>query len=256
MAGPDVIDDAGVCGSFQGDSASCMESRYMDFVFPPIPTPWVPIASSDKAFPVRRIFCVGRNYADHVKEMGQDPERHPPFFFSKPADAIVQTGASIPYPTLTEEFHYEIELVVAIGKTAASVSVEEANDHIFGYAVGIDLTRRDLQMNAMRAGMPWDFGKSFDQSAPCAPIHPVASTGILTDARIWLAVNGETRQDATIADLIWKVPELLSILSHGIALQPGDLVYTGTPAGVGAIVSGDKLTGGVDGLTDIEITIT
>lgn len=227
----------------------------MEFAFAPISTPYVPIAGSDKAFPVRRIFCVGRNYADHVKEMGQDPERHPPFFFSKPADAIVQSGTKVPYPTLTKEFHYEIELVIAIGRTADSVSVETANDYIFGYAVGIDLTRRDLQMSAMRAGMPWDFGKSFDQSAPCAPIHQIAETGVLTDARIWLAVNDDIKQDANISDLIWNVPELISTLSHGIVLQPGDLIYTGTPAGVSSIVAGDKLTGGIDALTEIEITI-
>ena len=228
----------------------------MQFAFSPIPTPHVQIDGTDVVFPVRRIFCVGRNYADHIKEMGQDPERHPPFFFTKPADALVQTGSSVPYPTLTKEFHYEIELVVAIGKTASSVSVEAANDHIFGYAVGIDLTRRDIQMSAMRAGMPWDYGKSFDNSAPCAPIRRVEETGILSDASIWLKVNGETRQDGNIRDLIWNVPELISTLSHGIVLQPGDLIYTGTPAGVGEIHSGDKVTGGIDGLTEIAIDIS
>jgi fumarylpyruvate hydrolase len=228
----------------------------MQFVFPPIPTPHVPVDEAGEVFPVRRIFCVGRNYADHIKEMGQDPERHPPFFFTKPADALVQTGSSVPYPTLTKEFHYEIELVVAIAKTASNVSVEAANNHIFGYAVGIDLTRRDIQMSAMRSGMPWDYGKSFDNSAPCAPIRRVEQTGILTDTRIWLKVNGETRQNGNIRNLIWNVPELISTLSRGIVLQPGDLIYTGTPAGVGEIHSGDKLTGGIDGLTDIAIEIS
>ena len=228
----------------------------MSYVFEPWPITSVPVAGSPAAFPVRRIFCVGRNYADHVKEMGQDPERHPPFFFSKPADAIVHSGSTIAYPTLTQELHHEIELVVAISKTANSVSVAEANDHIFGYAVGIDLTRRDLQMNAMRAGMPWDFGKSFDNSAPCGPIHQVKETGILTDTRIWLEVNGETKQDGNIRDLIWNIPELLSILSHGIILQPGDLVYTGTPAGVGSIVKGDIIKGGVGDLSPLEIKIS
>lgn len=227
----------------------------MKFAFPPIATPYVPIAGSDDVFPVRRIFCVGRNYADHVKEMGQDPERHPPFFFSKPADAIVQSGSSVKYPTLTKEYHYEIELVVAIGKAASDVSVQDANQYIYGYAVGIDLTRRDIQMAAMRAGMPWDFGKSFDHSAPCAPIHRIEETGVLTDTRIWLSVNGEIKQDANISDLIWNVPELISVLSKGIDLQPGDLIYTGTPAGVSSIVTGDKLAGGIDGLTPIEIDI-
>nr|WP_216600016.1 fumarylacetoacetate hydrolase family protein [Sphingomonas sp. AP4-R1] len=227
----------------------------MTFVVPPLETVTVPVASSTDLFPVRRIFCVGRNYSDHVKEMGGDPERNPPFFFSKPADAIVPSGATVRYPTLTKEFHYEIELVVAIGKPAFQISPEEANNHIYGYAVGIDLTRRDIQMAALKAGLPWDFGKAFDESAPCAPIHPISQTGVIEDARIWLKVNGETKQDARTADLIWSVPELLSTLSHGIALKPGDLVYTGTPAGVAAIVTGDRIEGGVEGLGDIEITI-
>ncbi len=228
----------------------------MGYVFEPWPITSVPVVGTPDSFPVRRIFCVGRNYADHVKEMGQDPERHPPFFFSKPSDAIVLTGDTIPYPTLTQDLHHEIELVVAVGKTANCVSVADANQHIFGYAVGIDLTRRDLQMNAMRAGMPWDFGKSFDNSAPCAPIHRIQETGVLTDARIWLEVNGEIRQDGNISDLIWNIPELLSILSHGIVLQPGDLVYTGTPAGVGSVVKGDAIKGGVGALSTLEIVIS
>jgi fumarylpyruvate hydrolase len=227
----------------------------MNYVVPPIETPSVPVAGGDDRFPVRRIFCVGRNYVDHVKEMGGDPERNPPFFFSKPADAIVPTGATVRYPTLTQELHYEIELVVAVGKAAFQITPEQANDHIYGYAVGIDLTRRDLQMDALKKGLPWDFGKSFDASAPCAPIHPIAQTGVMNDARIYLKVNGETRQDANITDLIWSVPELLSTLSHGIALRPGDLIYTGTPAGVSAIHPGDHLVGGIAGLGEIELTI-
>lgn len=227
----------------------------MSFVVPPIETTSIPIAGSDDRFPVRRIFCVGRNYSDHVKEMGGDPERNPPFFFSKPADAVVPSGATIRYPTLTKELHYEIELVVAIGKPAFCITPDQANERIFGYAVGIDLTRRDLQMAALRAGLPWDFGKSFDESAPCAAIHPVGETGIIEDARIWLKVNDEVKQDARTTDLIWSVPELLATLSDAIALRPGDLIYTGTPAGVSAIVPGDRLSGGVDGLTDIMINI-
>ena len=227
----------------------------MNYVFPPIATPAVPVAGSGELFPVRRIFCVGRNYSDHVKEMGGDPERNPPFFFSKPADALVQSGATVRYPTLTKEFHYEMELVVAIGKPAFQVSVDEANDYIYGYAAGIDLTRRDIQMDALHKGLPWDFGKSFDFSAPCATIYPKSESGTLESARIWLSVNGEIKQDANITDLIWSVPELLSTLSHGIALQPGDLIYTGTPAGVSAIVPGDRLVGGIDGLGEIEIEV-
>lgn len=227
----------------------------MNYVVPPIATSAVPVAGTGDMFPVRRIFCVGRNYSDHVKEMGGDPERNPPFFFSKPADALVQSGSMVRYPTLTKEFHYEMELVVAIGRAAFQVSVDEANDHIYGYAAGIDLTRRDIQMDALHKGLPWDFGKSFDFSAPCAAITPREQIGTLEEARIWLSVNGEIRQDANITDLIWSVPELLSTLSHGIALQPGDLIYTGTPAGVSAIVPGDKLEGGIAGLAGIEIEI-
>jgi fumarylpyruvate hydrolase len=227
----------------------------MSFIFPPLATPAVPIEGSSALFPVRRIFCVGRNYKDHVKEMGGDPERNPPFFFSKPADAIVQSGSTVRYPTLTKEFHYEMELVVAIGKPAFRIKPDEANNCIFGYASGIDLTRRDIQMDALHKGLPWDFGKSFDHSGPIGTISRREQTGVIEDARIWLQVNGETRQDANVSDLIWSVPELLSTLSHGIALQPGDLVYTGTPAGVSAIVTGDHLVGGIDGLGQIELTI-
>lgn len=227
----------------------------MTFVFPPIETPSVPVAGRTERYAVRRIFCVGRNYGDHVKEMGGDPERNPPFFFSKPADAIVQTGATVRYPTLTENFHFEIELVVAIGKTAFRVTPEEANDYIYGYGVGIDLTRRDLQLDALNKGLPWDFGKSFDDSAPCSALHPIAETGVITDSHIWLKVNGKTKQDASTADLIWSVPELLSNLSQAFVLQPGDLVYTGTPAGVDALLPGDHVVGGIDGIDEIEIRI-
>lgn len=227
----------------------------MTYIFDPIPQPAVPVVGETRLFPVRRIFCVGRNYRAHVQEMGHNPDRDPPFFFSKPADALVPNGAIVEYPTLTENLHHEIELVVAIGRPGFKVPVAEANSLIYGYAVGIDLTRRDLQMDALKKGLPWDFGKSFDNSAPCSAIHPIAKTGVMTKGRIWLRVNGNTRQDADIADLIWSVPELLSTLSHGVELQPGDLVYTGTPAGVGAMVPGDKVIGGIDDLGEIETTI-
>jgi fumarylpyruvate hydrolase len=227
----------------------------MSYVFSPPETQAVPVVGSDKQFPVRRILCVGRNYGDHVREMGGDPNRNPPFFFAKPADALVQDGATVPYPPLTDNFHYEIELVVAIGKTGSHVPVEKANELIYGYAVGVDLTRRDQQQAAMKAGHPWEFGKSFDASAPCGPIYPVEQTGIIEDAHIWLKVNGETHQDGTTAALIWSVPEVISLLSGSIVLQPGDLIYTGTPAGVGPVVPGDVITGGVAGLGEISITI-
>lgn len=227
----------------------------MSYIFPPIATPSVPVASGRDSYAVRRIFCVGRNYGEHVKEMGGDPQRNPPFFFSKPADAIVHSGSTVPYPTLTKNFHHEIELVVAIGRTCFRVSTAQANDFIYGYAVGIDLTRRDLQMDAMKKGHPWDIGKSFDRSAPCGSIHPASETGVITNAHIWLKVNGETKQDSSTSELIWSVPEIISILSEAFELQPGDLIYTGTPAGVGSLVAGDRITGGIDGLGEISINI-
>lgn len=226
-----------------------------EYAIAPPPTASVAIAEEDARFPVRRIFCVGRNYAAHAREMGKDPDREPPFFFTKPADAVVDSGATVPYPPETENFHYEIELVLAIGKDGFRISQEQALEHVFGYAVGIDLTRRDLQFAARDKGRPWDWGKAFDLSAPCAPLHRVAECGHPSTGRIWLSVNGEVKQDADLAELIWNVPEVISICSHAMALKAGDLIYTGTPAGVGPIVVGDKVTGGIDGLGEIAIDI-
>jgi fumarylpyruvate hydrolase len=228
----------------------------MAYVFPPMPPVTLPVKGSNKLFPLRRIFCVGRNYAEHAREMGADPDRELPFFFTKPADAIVQNGATIPYPKATENLHYEMELVIGIGKQGEHISIEAAEDHIFGYAVGIDLTRRDLQNAAKKSGRPWDSGKAFDQSAPCSEIVPLDLVDDLKKARIWLTVNGDIKQDAHISDLIWSVPEVISILSDQFILQPGDLIYTGTPAGVGPVVTGDNLIGGVDGIGKIEIQIS
>ena len=225
------------------------------YVFEPPTQASVAMAGEHERFPVRRIFCVGRNYAAHAREMGKDPDREPPFFFTKPADAVVDTGATIPYPPETKNLHYEMELIVAIGRAGFAVAPEKALDLVFGYGVGIDLTRRDLQSQAKDLGRPWDWGKAFDRSAPIAPLHRVAKTGHLSQGRIWLAVNGTMKQNADIGDMIWSVPDIISILSHSMALKPGDLIMTGTPAGVGAIVAGDKVTGGVDGLGEIEITI-
>ncbi|MEM8855193.1 MAG: fumarylacetoacetate hydrolase family protein [Pseudomonadota bacterium] len=227
----------------------------MGFVFAPPPQASVAVRGTDDRFPVRRIFCVGRNYAAHAREMGKDPDRELPFFFTKPADAVVETGARIPYPPQTQDLHYEIELVVAIGRGGSGIAEGDVPQHIWGATVGIDLTRRDLQLAARDKGRPWDWGKAFDQSAPIAPLVPMAEVPSLSRGRIWLAVNGATKQDADIADLIWSVNEHVSILSHSIALAPGDLIMTGTPAGVGAIVPGDVVTGGVDGLAEISITI-
>ncbi|MDR3468428.1 MAG: fumarylacetoacetate hydrolase family protein [Xanthobacteraceae bacterium] len=226
-----------------------------DYVIEPPPTPSVAVDGADARFPVRRIFCVGRNYEAHAREMGKDPTRDPPFFFMKPADAAVDAPAVIAYPPETSNFHYEIELVVAIGKGGSTIAAEHARDHVWGYGVGIDLTRRDLQLAARDAGRPWCWGKAFDRSAPIAPLRPAARVGHPAKGRIWLAVNGQVKQDQDIADLIWNVPEIIAIISRSMALAPGDLIMTGTPAGVGPIVAGDEVTGGIDGLGEIAITI-
>lgn len=226
-----------------------------DYVFEPYPVTSVAIEGDDKRFPVRRIFCVGRNYEAHAREMGRDPSREFPFFFTKPADAIVPDGSEVPYPPETNNFHYEMELVVAIGKAGFQIPVDQANDYIYGYAAGNDLTRRDLQLEAREKGRPWDWGKAFDESAVIAPIRKASEIGHPTTGRIWLAVNDEIKQDQDIADLIWDVQEIVSILSHSMRIQPGDLIYTGTPAGVGPLQVGDKVTGGIDGVGDHSITI-
>lgn len=213
------------------------------------------VRGSNDRFPIRRIFCVGRNYAAHAREMGKDPTREAPFFFTKPADAALDTPCTIAYPKLTENLHYEIELVIAIGKGGSEIADADVMDHVWGASVGVDLTRRDLQTEAKDAGRPWDWGKAFDQSAPIAPIAPIAEVPSVETGRIWLAVNGEVRQDADLRDLIWSVREHVSILSHAMALAPGDIVMTGTPAGVGAVVAGDVITGGVDGIGELEVTI-
>ncbi len=226
-----------------------------DYVVPPPPIPSVAVAGTHERFPVRRIFCVGRNYAAHAREMGFDSDREPPFFFTKPADAVVDDGATIPYPPETADLHYEIELVVAIGVGGRDIAMADALDHVFGYAVGIDLTRRDLQATAKSMGRPWDWAKGFDLSAPCGLIHPAASVGDPATGRIWLALDGAIKQDADLSELIWSVPETIAAVSRSMNLKPGDLIYTGTPAGVGPVVSGEIMTGGIDGLGEIRITV-
>ena len=217
------------------------------FAFPPHPPVSVSIAGSDERFPVHRIYCVGRNYAAHAREMGKDPTREPPFFFTKPADAIVQNGETVSYPQRTEDFHHEIELVVALGHGGRDLSLDQTLPCVFGYAVGNDYTRRDLQLEARDKGRPWDTGKAFDHSAAIAAIRPAAQ-GHIDHGRIWLTVNGETRQQGDIKDLIWSVPEIIAELSALFELKAGDLIYTGTPAGVGAVKRGDRVEGGVEGL--------
>lgn len=214
----------------------------------------VAVDGTDATFPVARVFCVGRNYADHAIEMGHDPERELPFFFMKPADAVVPTRSRLPFPTQTSELHHEIELVVALAEGGQDIEEEKALDHVFGYAVGLDMTRRDMQAVAKRASRPWDMAKGFDHSAPTGPIRAVADIGHPSDGAIWLRINGELRQEGDLAQQIWKVPETISYLSTLVALRPGDLVMTGTPQGVGRVERGDRLEGHVDGVGDLTVT--
>jgi fumarylpyruvate hydrolase len=228
----------------------------VDYVFPPAAQPAVEVAGTTLRYPVHRIYCVARNYAAHAREMGMDPGREPPFFFTKPADALVPNGSPVPYPPRTSNLHHEIELVVAIGRGGRNIGSAEALDHVYGYAVGNDLTRRDLQFEARDKGRPWDTAKGFDCSAPITAIHPVSAIGHVTRGTIRLTVNGELRQQADLADMIWSVPEIIAELSTLYELRPGDLVFTGTPAGVGAVVAGDRLEGSVEGLDVLGTTIS
>jgi fumarylpyruvate hydrolase len=226
----------------------------MSYVIAPPPPPSVEVRGTRDRFPVRRIFCVGRNYAAHAREMGND-DREPPFFFTKPADAVVANGMAVPYPPRTSNFHHEAELVVALASGGANIPLANANSHIYGYAVGIDLTRRDLQAEARDTGKPWDTSKGFDRSAPIGAIRPVSAGGIIENARIWLSVNGKMRQDANIADMTWKVPEIIAELSTLFEIAAGDLIYTGTPAGVGPLVRGDSIEAGIEGLDTLTTRI-
>ena len=231
----------------------------MNYVFEPEAQVTVPVAGSDALFPVRRIYCVGRNYAAHAREMGFDPDREAPFFFCKPADAIVvapngQT-VDIAYPSQSNDFQHEIELVVAIGKCGRDIAVDRANDHVFGYAVGLEMTRRDLQLRARDKGRPWELGKAFDESAPIAPIHPASRIGHPTSGAVWVQVDGADRQRSDIAKLIWSVPEVIANLSTFFELRPGDLIYTGTPEGVGKVERGQTMVGGIDGLGELRVRV-
>ena len=225
-----------------------------DYVIAPPPISSVPVAGGG-AFPVRRVFCVGRNYAEHAREMGSDPDRELPFFFCKPADALVTGGADSPYPTMTANLHHEMELVVAIGKGGADIAVADALGHVWGYAAGLDMTRRDLQYAAKKEGKPWDMGKGYDQSAPIGDLIPASAFANPIAGRIELKVNGVVRQTSDLAKLIWSVAETIAFLSRLVALAPGDLIFTGTPEGVAAVVRGDVLEGMVEGVGTVRTRI-
>ena len=226
----------------------------MNFVIPPHPVSSVEVTGTDERFPVRRIYCIGRNYLAHIREMGND-ERKPPFFFQKPPDALLPTGGEFPYPPQSDNVHHEIELVIAIAKGGKDIAVEDALDHVYGYSLGIDMTRRDQQNKAKADGKPWEAAKGFDHSAPIAPIRPVSEIGHPDAGRIWLAVNGETRQDSDLNLQIWNVQEGISHLSKLFKVMPGDLIFTGTPDGVGPVNPGNVMTGGIDGIGEIIISV-
>jgi len=222
---------------------------------PAVPRPTVAVAGLALRFPVHRIYCVGRNYPEHAREMGAGDDRAPPFFFTKPADAVIETGSVVPYPPRTANLHHEIELVVALGSGGSDIPVAAAPACIYGYSVGIDLTRRDVQTAMKGQGKPWDVAKGFDHSAPIAPIMAVGGRAHPLNGRIWLEVNGKPRQSGDIADMIWQVPEIIAELSTWFTLAPGDLIFTGTPAGVGPLQPGDRVRGGVEGVGGLTITM-
>jgi fumarylpyruvate hydrolase len=225
------------------------------YVFEPQPTPTLPVRGSDQRFAVHRIYCVGRNYAEHAVEMGHDPTRELPFFFQKNADSIVTDGGDFPYPTRSSDVHHELEMVVAIGRGGRDIPAAAALDHVYGYAVGLDMTRRDLQGEAKKLGRPWEVGKAFEHAAPCSAVLPASDIGHPRKGAVWLKVNGALRQDGDLAQMIWTVPEIIAHLSGLFELRSGDLIYSGTPAGVGAVKRGDILNGGVDGVGEITVRV-
>ncbi len=231
----------------------------MNYVFPPEDPIAVPVVGSDALFPVRRVYCVGRNYAAHAREMGFDPDREPPFFFCKPDNAIVPVAygevLELAYPAETNNYHYEAELVALIGQGGSNIALEQALSHVWGYAVGLDMTRRDLQMKMREMGRPWEIGKAFDHSAPIGPIHPASAVGHFENGGIWLTVNGQSRQKSDVANLIWSVAETVSYLSRFFRLEPGDVIFTGTPEGVGALTRGDLMSVGIERLGELRVKI-
>jgi len=231
----------------------------MTFVFPPEAPVALPVAGSDARFPVRRVYCVGRNYAAHAREMGFDPDREPPFFFCKPADAVVPVAygetLELAYPSQTQNYHYEAELVAVIGKGGADIPLDSALDHVWGYAVGLDMTRRDLQMKMREMGRPWEIGKAFDRSAPIGPVHRASAVGHFEQGGLWLTVNGATKQQSDVSHLIWSVAETAADLSKFFRLEPGDVIFTGTPEGVGAVARGDEMKVGVERLGELTVRV-
>ena len=227
----------------------------VSYVIAPPAIPALPVVGSDALFPVHRIYCVGRNFADHAVEMGSDPSKEPPFFFQKNPDTLVHSGATISYPPMTKDLHHEVELVVALKSGGENIPVEKALDHVFGYAVGLDLTRRDLQAEAKKTGRPWEIAKAFEDGAPCSAVVPAGIVGHPSAGRIFLKINNEVRQNGNLNQMIWKVPEMIATLSTLFRLVPGDLIFAGTPGGVGAVQRGDVLEGGVEGVGEIRLTV-
>ena len=226
-----------------------------DFVVSPAPVPTLPVTGVAALFPVHRIYCVGRNYADHAIEMGHDPSREAPFFFQKNADSVLPPGDDFPYPSASSDVHHEIELVVALKSGGSDIPVGEALSHVFGYGVGLDMTRRDLQADAKKAGRPWEVGKAFEHAAPCSALQPAEAIGHPQQGAIWLKVNGAARQQGDLNQMIWKVPEMIAYLSGFFTLRAGELIFSGTPAGVGPIVRGDRLQGGIDGVGTLDLAV-
>lgn len=230
-------------------------TKAASYVIDPPAIPALPVRGTSDLFPVHRIYCVGRNYAEHAREMGHDPDREPPFFFMKSPDTLLPNGGDFPYPARTRDVHHEIELVVALAKGGTDIPVERALDHVYGYAVGLDMTRRDLQGEAKKLGRPWEVGKSFEFSAPCSEVVPARVIGHPTQGAVWLDINGERRQRGDLDQLIWKIPEMIAQLSTLFTLAPGDLIFSGTPAGVGPVQRGDLLEGGVEGVGEIRVRV-